>query len=121
MNFIPDNRFAIEANYAVKIINLFIGKRLPILKATEYVIYSKFDFDLNFDSQQFKLLIASERGSLGFRLFDNTIFVSLKQYDERLSNVYTCNEENLYFFLEILKEYIERHSSDSNNLSKRQS
>ena len=115
MNFIPDNRFAIEANYAVKIINLFIRKRLPILKATESVFYSKFDFDLNFESQQFKLLIASERGSLGFRLSDNTIFVSLKQYDERLVNVYTCNEENLHFFLEILKEYIDSHTMASNN------
>ncbi len=116
MSFIPDNRYAIQANQAEKIINFFIRKKLPLHKVTNSVIYNKFDFDLNFESERFKLLINSERGSLGFRLSDNGIFVSLKQYDERLSNVYTCNEENLHFFLEILKEYIDRHSIVSNNL-----
>lgn len=82
-DIIIDNRYAIEASKAVKIIKSIVKKMMPILKITNSTIYDKFDFDINLDSNQFRIYINSERGSLGFRLFDNEIFISLKQYDER--------------------------------------
>lgn len=106
-----DNSTSLEPEEALALITDLFNQFLPYFSYDRTINQGKYKgFMSKYNWENVVLYVGGERGGLDYKIFIKGYQVSILEFDDRLTRLYSGSESNYYIFFEILRDFLNEYN-----------